>query len=362
MAATLQTLPRTASRYSAAQLATIAEAERQVAARWARTGTQFDSSWLLVGSAIVATVLDAQTDIAERANDFIPAILRATSQAAEAAEQPDPLGFVGYTGAGLLVERALSSAPIRAKQAVAGGQTAIQAAATAQRWLRQATATILADTARGAEGLSSYTRPDVTGYVRMVHGGACGRCVILAGRRYRMREAFDRHPDCRCSHIPATEDLAGDWQTAPHAYFDSLTDEQQIKLMGSKANAQAVRDGADLTQIINAYRRTGGLSKAQSPIKRRNGAKFTTEGTTRRGLAGQQQAGLRRHGPRQMRLMPETIAERAKDTEDRLRLLRLYGWIADEPARARGRDILAEQRRAERNERARERRRERRAS
>lgn len=344
----LQTLPPLANKYTAQQLAVIAELEREVAQRWANTGTRFDAAWLLAGPAIVNSVTEAQQDVVQRAALYIPALLLATSQAAAAEEAatPDIASLIGWTGAGIAIEEALALVAAKAKQAIAAGASPIQAALIAQDWLVGYVGTILADSIRAAESLERYVRPSLTGYVRIVHGGACGRCVILAGKWYKTNAGFLRHPRCKCTHIPASEAIAGQWQADPRAYFDTLTDEQRIKLMGSKANAQAVLDGADMGQIINAYKRSRGMSFAQvSPITRTKAGKFTSAGTTRRAGAAQQQAALRRNGRLQQRLMPESIAQIAKDPEDRLRLLRLYGWIVDEAARARGREILARPRR-----------------
>lgn len=362
--ATLQTLPPLARSYRAEQLEVADRALADVMVRWQQLGVRFDSGWSLYGPTIASIIADAQRDIARRADAYVPAVLVATGQGrfVEAAAESNVDNLIGLTGAGLQVYDTLSSATIRAKQAVAAGQTSRQAITTAGKWLTMMGSTILADTARSAESLGRYTRN--VGYVRMVNGGACGRCVIQAGKWFRTNQGFLRHPRCRCVHIPASEDAAGSWQTNPDEYFHSLTEAQQIKLMGSRANAQAVHDGADINQIVNAYRKSSGMSFAQmSPIKHnRLGDKFTTEGTTRRGLAGQQQVALRRNGVSQMRLMPESIAMAAKDAEDRLRLLALYGWIKDEQAITRGRAIFAEQRRVERNARARARRADRAAS
>lgn len=355
---TLQSLPPLATSYSAAQLRAIDETLLEVQGLWRQMGPRFDTGWGQVGPYITAVISSAQRDIATRATEYIPAILEDTGQvrAVEAKADTNINALVGVAGTGYQVDDTLSVATIRAKQAVEAGKSPITALGLAGDWLLMSATTILADTARTAESIGRYTRP-VGGYVRMVHGGACGRCVVQAGKWFRTNQGFLRHPRCKCTHIPTSEGLAGDWQTNPTDYFHSLTAPQQIKLMGSKANAQAVVDGADVGQIINAYRRTSGMRFAQSgPIKVRNGAKFTTEGTTRRGLAGQQQAGLRRNGPSQQRLMPETIAARAADESERLRLLRLYGWIKDEAAISRGRTIFAEQRRISRNARAVERR------
>ena len=106
--------------------------------------------------------------------------------------------------------------------------------------------------------------------------------------------------------------------------------------MGSKSNAAAVRDfDADMTQIINAYRK-GSLKTAQ--VYGRT-VKYTTEGTTRRGLgyksmsqadyvrAGGAVKGGRYSALRAPRLMPESIAKISTDKVDQERLLILYGWI-----------------------------------
>ncbi|MEO6604259.1 MAG: hypothetical protein ABIN55_01475 [Aeromicrobium sp.] len=203
-----------------------------------------------------------------------------------------------------------------------------------------------------------YTRSGIGGYVRMITPPSCGRCVVQAGKWFRFNQGFERHPECDCRHIPAAESIAGDLLVDPHAYFDSLDEAAQIKMVGSIANAQAVRDGADIGQIVNAYGRTSGMRFAQvSPIKiDKHGDKFTLAGTTRRADAFKQQLALRRNGTPRARVMPETIARIAKDDADRIRLLKLYGWIRDDEAIGRGRAILAEQRRLEHNARAAERR------
>jgi hypothetical protein len=216
------------------------------------------------------------------------------------------------------------------------------------------------DAARQAAGVSIAARPHI-GYVRMLNPPSCGRCVILAGKFFRYNEGFMRHPKCDCRHVPALEDTGDDLRTDPRAYFNSLDADEQAKVAGSQANAEAVRQGADLGQIVNAYRRTAGMQVAGVPaIKTLRGDKYTTEGTTRRAMAAKQQTALRRNGPLQLRLMPESIFAIAKDREDTQRLLRLYGWIRDDAAMSRGAAILTEQRRVERNARARQRRTERR--
>ncbi len=128
----------------------------------------------------------------------------------------------------------------------------------------------------------------------------------------------------------ASEAIAGDITVDPMAYINSLADAEQDAVLG-KAGAEAVRNGADLNQIVNARR---GMRPAQ--IGGRN-VLITAEGTTRRGEAYRYLAagggpdvsrGYRRpRAASRPRLMPETIQQVARDRDDYLRLLRVNGYL-----------------------------------
>lgn len=342
-----QPLPDAATDYDTAQRREVRDAVLAVRRRWRRMGGDFDASWARIGPIVAAIVAQAQARTARRASLYIPAVLEATGQtgAIPAVAQANAEAIVGLTGAGVAVIDSLSTAPIRAKQAVSEGASQYQALDDAGKWMSRTVGTILADSARAVEAVETYTRP-IGGYVRMLTPPSCGRCVVMAGRWYRTNTGFERHPGCDCKHIPAAESVAGDLTVDPRAYFDSLDAAGQVKLMGGRANAQAVRDGADIGQIINAYRKTSGMQLAQAaPIQSLTVAgrrvKFTTAGTTRRGAAYK---AMRSHGAvraaedarargeryfraKPVRVMPETIARYATSRDERLRLLRLYGWI-----------------------------------
>jgi hypothetical protein len=162
---------------------------------------------------------------------------------------------------------------------------------------------------------------------------SCGRCVILAGKETTASTAFDRHPRCDCRNIPQVEAIDSDLTVDAKAYLESLDDEELAHSLGSKANAEAFRDGADPAQLINAYRRSGGVSTAQQYS---HTVKYTTTGTSSRGLAYRAMSQMRanqrldargRSIITTRRLMPESIYQIAKDRADAQRLLRLYGWI-----------------------------------
>lgn len=186
--------------------------------------------------------------------------------------------------------------------------------ASTRRDMQLMVATQVQDAARVAAGVAIATRPEVTGYVRMLNPPSCSRCVILAGKWFRWNTGFERHPKCDCRHIPAAEDTADELRTDPRGYFESLSPEQQANVFG-KAAAQAIRDGADLAQVVNARR---GMSVASIGGRR---VLITSEGTTRRGLYGSSRRG-------RPRLMPEQIyAITGDDRAEALRLLEANGYI-----------------------------------
>ena len=215
-------------------------------------------------------------------------------------------------------------------------------------------ATQLKDVGRMAAGTAIVTRPAVGGYARMMNPPSCSRCAVLAGAIYKWNSGFERHPGCDCVHVP-TADLdsarSGGLIASPDDYFeelpsaaelDRLYPDMTVKMRNeagiysqedifTKAGAQAIRDGANIGQIVNARR---GMQVAQ--IGGRN-ALVTTEGVTRRGLAyrslgASRESDLKLPGQRyrrssRPRVMPETIYAHAKDREHALRLLKLNGFI-----------------------------------
>lgn len=186
------------------------------------------------------------------------------------------------------------------------------------------------DSGRQAAVLASAVRPQVTAYTRMLVAPSCSRCAVLAGRTYRSRTPFRRHPGCDCRHIPSSEALAGDLTTDPRAYFDSLTEAEQERVF-TKAGAQVIREGADVAKVVNARRGMdtaqvnvrGWIPKGRAVTRDVLGRPLyvTTEPMTKRGAAH------RVRGRNYVRLMPESIVQIAGDQADLLRLLKAHGYI-----------------------------------
>lgn len=183
-------------------------------------------------------------------------------------------------------------------------------------------ATQIQDAARVAAGIGITSRPTVTGYARMLNPPSCSRCAILAGKFYRWNKGFERHPLCDCRHVPSTEAMSGDLTTDPRAYFDSLPPGDQASIFG-KANAEAIRDGADMAQVVNVGRK----------MTTAGGTRVLGTGNSRIGAApasGPDLLGfLRNSRPTTSlgRLTPEGIYEAATSRAQAIRLLRQEGYL-----------------------------------
>lgn len=149
---------------------------------------------------------------------------------------------------------------------------------------------LVADASRVAAGVEVAHRPRI-GYVRMVSPPCCGDCAVLAGEVYRYSLGFKRHPQCDCVMLPTTvANPNADLITDPQALFEAgqITDLSQ-------AEQRAIRDGADLTAVVNAKR-------------------------TNLTVAGQ----FSRRGGR---LTPQAIYNLASDQEEAIRLLKRTGYL-----------------------------------
>lgn len=164
--------------------------------------------------------------------------------------------------------------------------------------------TQVADAFRVSTGVAITARPRV-GWTRMVTPPCCPRCAILAGKFFRWNQGFQRHPACRCRHIPTTEDREGDVRTDPAELF------KLGRVRGvTQAEQKAISQGADVSQVINS-RRSLYVDDA--------GNRLTRESTTRRGDS---------RGVNGVRLTPEQIYRDADgDRDEALRLLMQHGYL-----------------------------------
>ena len=325
--------PETAVKHYRAMLRLQRSARAAAAVAWSSLSAAYLSeSWDSVSPALVAAVSRLQLDAATRGAGYGGNTL-ADQGLYEAPEAwVDPSSLAGVSSRGASLGAALYSAIPHTKDLIAGGMPERVALARGREVLQMSAAAQVADAGRTAAGLDTFARPKV-GYVRMLNPPSCSRCSVLAGRFYRNNEGFQRHPRCDCVHVPTTRTEAASSEGLvhdPYAYFESLSESAQDKTFG-KAQAQAIRDGADLFQVVNARR---GMSYAGvSSDGTRRGQKvvsdFTREGTTRRALWGGA-------NPKGKRLTPDAIYAQGLPREATLDLLAKHGYLLPQGQVAEG--------------------------
>lgn len=325
--------PETAVKHYRAMLRLQRSARAAAAVAWSSLSAAYLSeSWDSVSPALERTVSRLQLDAATRGAGYGGNTL-ADQGLYEAPEAwVDPSSLAGVSSRGASLGAALYSAIPHTKDLISGGMPERQALARGREVLQMSAATQVADAGRTAAGLDTFARPKV-GYVRMLNPPSCSRCAVLAGRFYRNNEGFQRHPRCDCVHVPTTRTEAAESEGLihdPYAYFESLSESAQDKTFG-KAQAQAIRDGADLFQVVNARR---GMSYAGvSADGTRRGQKvvsdFTREGTSKRALWGGA-------NPKGKRLTPDAIYAQGLPREATLDLLAKHGYLLPQGQVAEG--------------------------
>lgn len=261
-------------------------------------GDDFDRSWQRLGPRLLALLVAAQNASATESLRYVTRALAEQDLDTTPAARPRPRSLVGVASDGRPLQSLLYEPVIRTKQRFGEGAAMPEAKASGLRLLDSIMVTQIHEIGWGATSLGMVSRPRATGFVRMVSGSCCARCAVLAGRWYRWDAGFDRHTGCACVGIPASEDTGRDLRTDPRGLFEA----GRITSGLNRAEIQAVKDGADLAQVVNAHR---GMYVAGQ-------RKFTYEGRTLR---------------RSPRLMPSQIYADATSRDDALRLLRDHGYI-----------------------------------
>lgn len=289
-------------------------AQRRADQQWATMDPGAPERWWdRVGLQLVLGLADAKVAVAEQASAYLEAIVEAGRWFGPEPDYrlvPDVFGEESADGRPL--DDVLFNPVLDTLTALRSGTPPARAREVGRVSLARIVGTEVADAGRTADQVAATTRPQMVGYVRLLTPPSCPRCVVLAGKFYRWNEGFYRHPNCDCRHVPSAEAIDGQAVADPaKAVRDGLVHGL------SKADEQAILDGADPSQVINA---SSGMYTA-------DGVKFTSAGTTRnsrgtaRGLAGQ------RLGRGARRLRPEAIYRIAETRQQALDLLWQHGYI-----------------------------------
>jgi hypothetical protein len=300
-------------------------------------------SWEQLAPLLVQAVVDGQEAAASLADAYVEAVIATEGAISDPAGRVNPRAFAGTASDGRPLVSLLYQPVIDWKVRMLAGQSMTEAARGSLSSALRIVSTQVADAGRGATGAAMAGQRTIQGWVRVVNPPACSRCILLAGKEYGWNTGFQRHPRCDCIHLPTTLIARHQGRRGfldPNAYFRDLSRAEQDRVFGV-AGAQAIRDGADLGQVVNARR---GMYTADAYGRQ---VRATYEGATRRGAfyrAARARAeartgirfardrvevrqGLPRFELRTPRLMPEEIYRLAENREDAIRRLRLFGYL-----------------------------------
>ncbi|UYL86562.1 hypothetical protein SEA_RADFAD_5 [Arthrobacter phage RadFad] len=273
---------------------------------WTETSlNDLSGSWAAQIPLLTPILAGVQVKAAEAGAAYGGAVLAEQGLYEAPAHFVDPSAFAGVASDGRSLDGLLYAPIPHTKTLIAGGMAPGTALEQGGKFLTTLLRTQVADAGRGAAGVDTATRRGV-GYVRMLNPPSCPRCSILAGSFFRWNAGFDRHPRCDCVHVQTTAVAAAESEGLmhdPYEYFRSMPDAEQDKKYG-KAEAQAIRDGADIFQVVNAKRgmKPGGMVTKEGVSKRGNfgagrGARLTPEAIYAKGLSRDQTlAELQRYG------------------------------------------------------------------
>jgi hypothetical protein len=336
----------TESRMTSAELAqayyvTQARRQRQTGDRVQALWNQLDRrdltwSWeSMVGPEIVRTVVLGQAAAASGSDEYVAAVAAAEGGQVAPAGRVLVSGFAGRAADGRPLDSLLYLPVITTKEAIGAGLDETEAMLRGLTQLLKMAASEVADAGRQATGVSITASRTINGYIRVVNPPACARCIILAGKEFGWNAGFQRHPRCDCVHMPARLIKRGRHHPRVFdsaAYFRSLSAAEQDRLF-TIAGAQAIRDGASVSSVVNARR---GMYTTTAYGRR---VAATREGTTRRGAfyrseraeaiaRGRIPASGRGFRLRAPRLLPEEIYElSAGNRDEAIRMLRRFGYI-----------------------------------
>lgn len=228
------------------------------------------SSWQTLSAGVIGAVMLAQTETIENSNDYIDfAFNEQNIDGLDARLRPGVIaGTMPATGATL--DAALAGVAYHALDHIGRGRSVREAMDGGMLELAQLVQYAVADSSRASAKVRIGTTQTSVGYTRVVSAGCCARCAVLAGKFYRWNEGFLRHPNCLCLHFPATSAVAAQTATDPYEAFEALSEKEQDRIY-TKAGAEAIRNGADMNQVINSRR---GMTTS---------GRFTSEGVTKRG-------------------------------------------------------------------------------
>ncbi len=289
-------------------------AAAHAAKQWAKVDrNDIGRSWLRLLPGVAAVLSAAQLAAAEQSDPYLNAVAPTSTVDALVSAA----AFAGAAADGRSLAGLLFQPVITTLQAIGKGAPVDRAMAGGLANLDMIVRSEVADAGRVADQVGITARPELDGYIRVVVGDSCNRCIILAGRWYRYSEGFARHPRCDCMMLPASQAQAANLVQDPMAIYESMTERERNEAGWSEADQKAIDAGADINQVTNAQR----------SVYTAGGREFTRDSTTKRGVT---------RGRLRARMTPDQIfIEAGDDRDEAVRLLQRHGYLFGTPAERR---------------------------
>lgn len=242
----------TPEEFQRAQAATSQAVLLMVRRQWDRMDTIDD--WSEIRERVTVLTAAGQKQVAERAITY-------TAAALDVAPVVDATPLIGVASDGRKLDTLLYSSVARARQVHTATADQME---FGRKWVAALAHTMIADAGRAAGGMQITATPGAR-WVRAVRPPCCQRCAVLAGKDADWNDAFERHPQCDCVNIPIR-----DGEAPPDGVIAEVAPGDIRDL--TEAQRQAIEDGADMNQVINAKRRQS------------SDGMYTSEGVTKRGV------------------------------------------------------------------------------
>lgn len=164
-------------------------------------------SWRAEIGRLLLVVSGAQLAAAQAADDYLDAVLAEQDIDPAASGRVAASMLAGVASDGRDLDGLLYQPAVTSLVAIRDGVPVARALAGGYATLDMIARTQVADAGRAADQVALAARREAGGYVRMVVGHTCSRCLILAGRWYAYNAGFRRHPRCRPGATASTSRL-----------------------------------------------------------------------------------------------------------------------------------------------------------
>ena len=194
-----------AERHAARQVTLGRQTSLELAKLWRQVDTgDIRGSWSTFLERALVILGTSQATAAASAGSYVDDALDEQGLPTGGEGRVNPGAFAGIASDGRPLVSLLEEPSISALSYIKKGATPERALTSGGFVLDMISRTQVADAGRVAVGTAIAARPQVEGYVRMIVGKTCKRCLILAGRWYSHNAGFKRHPRCRPGATAAT--------------------------------------------------------------------------------------------------------------------------------------------------------------